>query len=1067
PITTLIGTKPTDKKESYVFICRFKELPYLISDLFMQGYAKHKPYYCYVNGFWYSYFTKESYELALDEGLTKIKKDGWIKNFEFEYKSLVNKSSDFKIDLDKTKKLTKSKINEFFDYLKLLLQYYYPLDHFFTDKAFAESEKNKSLRPAVNKMGELKNFFREKLNEIVLYPNNMTQQYLQRISENYNVPFESLYLYSAEEIGKIPEGFRLSRKEIQGRSTKYAMYYDGEKSHYYSEKEADKIIEEIHEEPISDNVLKGIPANKGKITAKARVLEYTLNTLKDFGKIENLIKSMQKGEILVTETTGPEIMKACNKAIAIITDEGGLLSHAAIIARELKIPCIVGTKFATSTIKTGDLIEVDANKGIIKILKKNETEKKFFFEKEVTRDLALLAIEGFGPALINIYNKLKGIYPTSPFMIFYTKALLVEEWVDSDLLKEFVELIYLENLKGSIFLEQYIVNYKKHLDFYKDTNITSLKELQKYLHSLYFALESFIIFYFTAGDNRTPKPILQLAKQIRNTDNLGEVSDKVVRSALKNIFPHTTGYETVISSNDLSNMPTINVLKERAKQFLFIPGKFAETISLQDFSHNHPEYHFHIETPPADSSMLTGQIGNKGYVKGKVRIVNRKKEIDSVQDGEILVSTMTTPDFLPAMQKAAAFITDEGGITCHAAIMAREFNKPCIIGTKFATQILKDGDMVEVDADNGIVKILEKETNKTIFDPTTIDWFKVMERKNLFFVGLAFTDVETEKFKQVCGFQLQRYLFKYEKGMWSTYRGIQEHSELYNYFSQLIKKRDKRLFEFAKQAKKFNDLAKKYISAYSLNKNVKIDNYEKEYNLYCDTLLYGVTIPWAVLGAFETMTPTERKIYSDILNLYEPFRAESLYPDFEKRILQKYRVALSKRYNLDINLLYLLTPWELKNALKGIFIPRKEILKKRNEYCIYWFNPITKEIIFSHDKSIEKKITILQKASVENAEIIKGTVAYPGIVSGNVRIIYEAIDCADFKQNEILVSPSTNPTLMPAIKKCAGIITDEGGMTSHAAIIARELKKPCIIGTRIATQILKDGMEVEVDADNG
>src|SRR3989344_6072724 len=324
----------------------FEDLPYLISDLFMQGYAKHKPYYCYVNGFWYSYFTKESYELALDEGLTKIKEDGWVKNFEFEYNSLVNKSSDFKIDLDKTKKLTKSKINNFFDYLKLLLQYYYPLEHFFTDKAFAESEKNESLRPAVNKMGELKNFFREKLNEIVLYPNNLTQQYLQRISENYNVPFESLYFYSAEEISKIPEGVRLSRKEIQGRSTKYAMYYDGKKYHYCSEKEA------------------------GKITAKARVLEYTL---KDFGKTENLINSMQKGEVLVTETTGPEIIKACNKAIAIITDEGGLLSHAAIISRELKIPCIVGTKFATSTIKTGDLLEVDADKGIVTILSKTET----------------------------------------------------------------------------------------------------------------------------------------------------------------------------------------------------------------------------------------------------------------------------------------------------------------------------------------------------------------------------------------------------------------------------------------------------------------------------------------------------------------------------------------------------------------------------------------------------------------------------------------------------------------------------------------------------------------------
>jgi pyruvate,water dikinase len=58
------------------------------------------------------------------------------------------------------------------------------------------------------------------------------------------------------------------------------------------------------------------------------------------------------------------------------------------------------------------------------------------------------------------------------------------------------------------------------------------------------------------------------------------------------------------------------------------------------------------------------------------------------------------------MKKAGAIITDEGGITCHAAIVSRELKKPCIIGTKIATQVFKDGDMVEVDAENGIVKII-------------------------------------------------------------------------------------------------------------------------------------------------------------------------------------------------------------------------------------------------------------------------------------------------------------------------------------------------------------------------
>ena len=78
-------------------------------------------------------------------------------------------------------------------------------------------------------------------------------------------------------------------------------------------------------------------------------------------------------------------------------------------------------------------------------------------------------------------------------------------------------------------------------------------------------------------------------------------------------------------------------------------------------------------------------------------------------DIKILIAIATHPDYVIAMQQASAFVTDEGGLTSHVAIVARELKKPCIIGTKIATQVLHDGDLVEVDADKGIVKILKKE----------------------------------------------------------------------------------------------------------------------------------------------------------------------------------------------------------------------------------------------------------------------------------------------------------------------------------------------------------------------
>jgi pyruvate,water dikinase len=90
-----------------------------------------------------------------------------------------------------------------------------------------------------------------------------------------------------------------------------------------------------------------------------------------------------------------------------------------------------------------------------------------------------------------------------------------------------------------------------------------------------------------------------------------------------------------------------------------------------------------------------------------VRILKTDADNKKVKRGDVVVAPMTIPSFMPALEKAIAFVTDEGGITCHASIVAREMHKPCIIGTKIATKVLKDGDMVEVDADRGVVTIIK------------------------------------------------------------------------------------------------------------------------------------------------------------------------------------------------------------------------------------------------------------------------------------------------------------------------------------------------------------------------
>lgn len=114
--------------------------------------------------------------------------------------------------------------------------------------------------------------------------------------------------------------------------------------------------------------------------------------------------------------------------------------------------------------------------------------------------------------------------------------------------------------------------------------------------------------------------------------------------------------------------------------------------------------HLSKEEDLSEVNYFHGQTAATGKARGAAKIINSVQDLPKMKKGNILVSQMTNPDLVPAMKKAAAIITDLGGITCHAAIVSRELGIPCVIGTKIATKVLKDGDRVFVDADQGEVK---------------------------------------------------------------------------------------------------------------------------------------------------------------------------------------------------------------------------------------------------------------------------------------------------------------------------------------------------------------------------
>ncbi|HEX5796977.1 MAG TPA: PEP-utilizing enzyme [Candidatus Saccharimonadales bacterium] len=189
---------------------------------------------------------------------------------------------------------------------------------------------------------------------------------------------------------------------------------------------------------------------------------------------------------------------------------------------------------------------------------------------------------------------------------------------------------------------------------------------------------------FALADARARPLYEQVAKTLSiNLDQLFTMTSEEILLSLKN------------NSKSIVGLPAIKN-RQNAYCLALIDGKIGFYQPSQS----------KVITEEKVSEVIKGVVASIGIVKGNVRIVIDLKDAKAVEKGEVIVTTMTRPEMGIALDRAAAFVTDEGGLLCHAAIISREMKKPCIIATGNATKVLKTGDYVEVDADNGIVKIL-------------------------------------------------------------------------------------------------------------------------------------------------------------------------------------------------------------------------------------------------------------------------------------------------------------------------------------------------------------------------
>jgi len=161
--------------------------------------------------------------------------------------------------------------------------------------------------------------------------------------------------------------------------------------------------------------------------------------------------------------------------------------------------------------------------------------------------------------------------------------------------------------------------------------------------------------------------------------------------------------EEVIRLIDDGEMVDSGVIEQRKKSFAIVTYPDKVVVSVGE---EYEKIRKEESEEFGEINEFSGIIASKGIVKGTVKIVFSKSDLKKIHKGDILVAQQTIPSFVSSMEHASAIVTDLGGITSHAAIVSREFQIPCIVGTKIATKVLKDGMTIEVDADKGVVKVI-------------------------------------------------------------------------------------------------------------------------------------------------------------------------------------------------------------------------------------------------------------------------------------------------------------------------------------------------------------------------
>jgi len=361
----LLGTKISmiKNEQDYYFLYQTSGFSVLLTDVCVNTYGDFDTVACVEDGLLKYYISNHDYKVKNKALVSKI-----YNNFEKTI-DILNRNV---VDINALAgsfgtQISLTDFDKFYDLLGQISNDYSKLDHVYSDHLYTSDLESKD--SLIKLVQDNKNVIREKINPVFIDNDSLLNDIVKKAAEQFGLEREVVLALTVREIRNLLKG-ELESGLIRTNSKNFFIEKTGFKTDYYFDAEAIQKKLEFEKSTSVEKItnLTGQTILKlGKL--KGEVYKAEMN-YEDFSASIKKINEAPGDKIVVVESTLPEMIPLLIRSKAIITDMGGLLSHAAISARELGIPCVVGVKQATKILKTGDVVEIDTDSGMVRVVKK-------------------------------------------------------------------------------------------------------------------------------------------------------------------------------------------------------------------------------------------------------------------------------------------------------------------------------------------------------------------------------------------------------------------------------------------------------------------------------------------------------------------------------------------------------------------------------------------------------------------------------------------------------------------------------------------------------------------------